>query len=490
MNRFKTYTFNAVTKTISALIGIFNPDKAMTYRSTRDYYLSYIAATQQGANKNWRPKLKSGDAELRKDLKFIIARARDLSRNNSVVSGAIAKICRNVIRNGLKIKSQIRNKNELNETLNKEIDDIFKTWSKLKICDYYGFDTFYTMQKNVLRLMYIDGDCFIRKIYDSSFIKLGLPPLRMQIIESDMIDLTVDGRLKNGNKAKRGIEFNNKDCVTAYYFYSIHPSEGFPKTVRVPANDIIHIYIKNRPSLSRGVSSLSSIIMDMYDLNEYRRYEMIGAKVAASFGVFVKSNIPEVIRGQNNSNNKKLPTYIDAGRIHMLPHGTEIQIASHNRPPSSYKPFVNNSLKFASTGVGMSYSSFSNDYTDSSYSSERSATLEERLTYSELQDIIDEKLNAPVWKWFIECLFLSNIINLPDFFNKKHIYSISYNCLKPGWNWVDPLKDSKAAEIELQNKTNTRREILSAKGIDYDEFLEIIKREQQDFEILEKSNEL
>jgi len=482
--KYKIY--NAWTKVISGCISFLNPVKAVQYRTNRNFYISYIAASQKGPYKNWRPKVQSGDDEYKKDYKLILARARDLARNNANISGAIDKICKNVIREGLRPQVQIRDKNnKLNDKLNQRIENVFKEWSRLKICDYDGHDTFYSLQKLVLRHLWIDGECFIRKMYDSSLIAYGIVPLRLQIIETEMLDQSVNGMLKNGNEAKKGIEFNKKGQVIAYHFYSSHPKVFYPnKTVRISASDIIHVFEKKRASMTRGLSSLVPIIMDMYDLGEYQLYERIGAKVAAAFGVFIKTNLPEVMNnplGLKNSEIGKLPDYIEPGRIQTLPVGTEIQIASHKRPGDTYKPYVSQCLKSASAGIGISYSSFSNDYTDSSYASERSATLEERLRYQELQNIISEKFNDPVWAWFMDSLYLSSLIVLPDYYNKRFLYPLFVNWLKPGWSWVDPLKDSRAAEIEIKNKINTRKNILSQKGLDYDEILEQIDKEDKDF---------
>lgn len=54
---------------------------------------------------SWRPLRHSADVELDGELSTLVARSRDLIRNNGIASGAIQTLVDNVIGNGLKLVS-------------------------------------------------------------------------------------------------------------------------------------------------------------------------------------------------------------------------------------------------------------------------------------------------------------------------------------------------------------------------------------------------
>lgn len=54
---------------------------------------------------SWRPLRHSADMELDGELSTLVARSRDLIRNNGIASGAIQTLVDNVVGNGLKLVS-------------------------------------------------------------------------------------------------------------------------------------------------------------------------------------------------------------------------------------------------------------------------------------------------------------------------------------------------------------------------------------------------
>lgn len=480
-------TYDTVTALVGGAIGFFSPRKACFYRYDREVLRSFVSGELTGPNQNWHPRSKSGDTDIKRGQKLITARARDMVKNNGYVAGAIEKICNNVVRRG--ITPQAKHKTpagQPNKTLNKTIEKQWGRWSRY--ADIAGHNSYYAIQRLVLRHVWIDGEVLIHRTWDTSL--RGIAPLRLEVIECDQLDTLVDGELANGNIGRRGIEVDpSTGRPVAYHVLDQHPGDylflgSLGRSRRLPAADIIHVFDKRRASQTRGVSWLAAILMEAYDLGEYKSIERIGAKLAAAFGIFVKSNTPDVQSGagigipasQLGPNGKPdattgtLPDYIDPGRIQRLPYGTDITVASHNRPGTQYEPFIRDSVRGMSTGTGMSYESFSNDYTAASYSSARSASLEERLSYQGQQFFLDEKLNDRVWAWFFEAAWLAGLLpEIRDYATDPAPYHEAVSWQDPGWTWVDPLKDSKAADTGLNNATTTRSKINAQCGDDWED---------------------
>lgn len=83
-------------------IGAIAPRTALAWAANRAALSAYIGAGGSDHNAFWRPTRKSADAILRTDAAGLVARARSLDRNFVNVSGALRKICDNVVHTGIK----------------------------------------------------------------------------------------------------------------------------------------------------------------------------------------------------------------------------------------------------------------------------------------------------------------------------------------------------------------------------------------------------
>ncbi len=490
----RTVAYDAVTAMVGGTINIVSPGRAARYRYGRESYRTYVAGQAEGANKNFRPRNKSADSEIKRAHKLVLARARDQAQNNSYISGAIGKICNNVVRNGIRPQFTIKKKdNSLDSAANKGLEKLWARWAKY--ADISGQDSFNAMQRLILRHLWIDGEILIHRVYDNSL--KGIVPLRLEVIECDHLDIRIDGVMLNGNIARRGIEYDKgTGAKAAFHILDQHPGDssyysGAGATRRIKAADMIHVFNKERASQTRGISWFVAILMESYDLSEYKATERIGARLAAAFGIFVKTNYPDMggtVGGMGARPGTTgdvpgwgdMPKYMESGRIQGLPQGTDITVASHNRPGTQYEPFVRESVRGQSTGTGMSYESYSNDYSSASYSSARSASLEERLGYGGQQFFLNEKVLDRVLAWFMDIAFVAGLTpGLPGYGFDPLIYQEAHSWQNPGWGWVDPLKDTNAANKGIVAVTNTRTKTTSQKGEDWEEILDEAIREEQ-----------
>jgi lambda family phage portal protein len=503
LKRFGQRIYDSWTNAVSGMVGLVSPGRALAYRSGRLRYRAYAAASKTGPNGYWRPKTKSGDAELRKGFQIIISRCRELAQNNPFIKGAIRKIVNNAVRNGIHPQMNLKDDNgKINKARNDAIEQEWKRWQHRETADVSGHDSIAGIQQIALRHVWIDGEFLLMRAYDRK-AKKGDLPLRIRLLESDHLDSSQDGIASNGNIVKRGIEMDPATGRPLFYHITKdHPGDYYYRsrydTLRIPATDIIHIYERERASMTRGVSWMVAIAMEAYDFADYQSYERIGAKLAAAFGVFVKSQFPEVFGGNGTalggpavnhkdgygSDVKELPDFIEPGRIQMLPYGTDITIASHKRPGDSYEPYVRTSLRGQSVGTGLSYEAYSNDYSEASYSSARSATLEERLSYKGMQFFLNEQLNGPLMAWFLEALYIKN--KLPKYKGNEFLYNSAVTWQEPGWGWVDPMKDANAAEKEINLHLNNRHNLSAQRGIDWDTNMDQIERELDRIYVVEK----
>jgi lambda family phage portal protein len=488
--------FNAVTALGAGVLSPFSPRRAFLYRRQRGAYRTYVAGQTDGANQNFRPRPRSADADIKRGLKTIIGRCRDQAQNNPSIHGAIRRITNNAVRSGIRPQFQFRNAaGSLDSSGNRSWELLFARWARY--ADITAKKSLWKMQRLILSQMWADGEVLIHRVWDDSIP--GIPPLRLELLERDHLNLLIDGVQANGNLARQGKEYDRRGQCVAYHLFPHHPGDYQAGTAtlrsdRIPASEIIDVYDQERISQTMGVSWLAAIVMEAYDLEDYRAYERIGAKLAAAFGIFVKSNYPDIghpgiglqqVPGQPTAAEwptdwANMPDYIEPGRIQSIPFGTDVVIASHNRPGTQYEPYVKESRRTQSTGLGMSYEAFGNDYTDASYSSTRSGSLEERLSYQGMQFFLDEEVNQKIAAWFIEAAWLSglNPTALANFSRNPYPHLEAVQSQNPGWTWVDPLKDGQASQLKISEAMSTRRREASAQGVDWDETLVELMEEE------------
>lgn len=459
---------DAITKTIS----LFSPKTARNYYAGHLQLSSlYKAGSLQGPNGRFGLGVpQNKNLAIAQEAKLIRQRARLLVNDAPNINGAVRKIVNNVVYNGIILQV----KNAKSERKEKLIEKTWKEWAKSQ--------NLWLLQRQVLRHLIIDGGCLVHFYIER---ENKACPLGIELINIDRLDETKNGRLENGNFAFKGIEFDSNKNVIAYhikeddeYAYYMGIRTQFAESKRISKENIFLCYLQEDIGQLLPVSWLHAVIMTMQSFNEYQLSEQIAAQLAASFGIFLKQNTEytgtgldgtSLMGGAVNGKPLNINDFISSGRIDVLPAGTEIQVAQNTRPSSNYSNYSKQCQKNASTGIGMSYESFSNDFSEASYSSVRQAILEERRNYQVIQEMIVQFFLQPVWEKFEEIAKTFSV--LPN-------EEISICWQRPGWQWVDPVKDSQAQKTLNEMKIKSGHMIAAEMGIDYDEVQAQIEKEQ------------
>lgn len=475
--------YNGITNIVGGSIGVLFPKASARYRFQRKVLhgvnvKGYLSADYAGSNKGWRPTNKTGDGELRGAFEKILGRARWLADNDPYVDGMVQTSVNNIVRDGIKPQAKVRAPDgQLNKPLNDKIELAFADWA-----DETGW---YEKQQLLYRQKLVDGEAIALPVYKPDLLKKGLCPLYIQVLEAEYIDSFIDGKTVDGLKFRRGIGYDEFNIPKVYYLFEGHPKEmmtfkNFRSTPR-DAEYVFHIFDQRRSSQHRGVCGYNSLIMRMFNLHEYDDYEMEGCKLENAFGVF-RERDENYVGGEDSTvtttdSTGKVSEYIEPGRIENLEVGEHIVTASHNRPGNNYDMFINKNLMAAGRGVNMSYETFSGDYKGATYSSARTALIEERRSYKVKQGGLNTQLNAPVWKKFLDFSVLAGTLDLPNYFENRIDYQ-RRTWIAPRWEWVDPVKDAKAAEIKLKMAVTSRTRVCSDTGEDFDENAETLAAEE------------
>lgn len=448
---------------------------------------SYQAAMIDRLVSDWMASTTSADAEIRGGLLTVRNRSRDLARNNDYYRNILKLFQVNVIGEGMPFQAQIRMQRGglLDSEMNSKIESEFNKWAKAESCDVSGKLSFYEMQGLAIRAPAQDGDVFFRKI-KQSFGKSKIPAA-LEIIEADLCDEQHNEDLGGGRVIRMGIEYNEWMRPVAYHFTTKHPGDnghGFSsnsRKIRVPADEVIHVFKTERPRQGRGMPWLTSGMMKMHHMNGYMDAEVIGARASSSLMGFIES--PEgQIEGDSIDGGQRV-TEFEPGVFKQLNPGEKMNVPQLNKPGNQFAPFMQVMLRGIAAGAGISYESVSRDYSTVTYSSARQALLEDRDYWKVLQSWSIEQFSQKVIEFWLDQAVLSGVLNLPKYFQDSDKYYSAIKWMPRGWNWVDPGKETAANLSSVRSGFMTASQVVAQMGGDYEE---LVAQRAREIEIAKK----
>jgi len=229
----------------------------ISFRKKEKMSRNYSGAKNSNSTADWLTTGLVADELLRWQLPKLRERSRDLQMNNDYMKNFLRKLKVNVIgANGIQMQSKARLKNgTIDKRSNELVEQAWKRWTKRRNASTCGTLSLKDIANAAIESVARDGEVLIRKIkgYDNQF------NFALQIIEADHLDTLHNENLQNGNTIRLGIEKNAWGKPIAYWLWSKHPGEASTtinqtqKRIRIPAEEIIHMYLKERPTQSRGV---------------------------------------------------------------------------------------------------------------------------------------------------------------------------------------------------------------------------------------------
>ena len=424
---------------------------------------------------------RSADSELRFALKTLRNRSRDLSINNEYVRRYFELLKVNIIgEKGIQFQSKaIDSVGNLDQTGNQSVEAAFKLWGKYGSCSVDGKLSWIDAQKLAVELMAKDGEAFIIKHRSAEF----KDSFAIEFIEADQVDDQLNKKLDNGNEIRMGIELNKFKRPVAYHLLQYHPGDfdyvnntKAPKYQRIPAEQVVHLYKQLRPGQTRGEPWLAPAIAAIKQLGAFREAAVVNARIGASKMGFFTSPGGDGFVADDYENQTPLIT-AEPGSFHNLPSGVGFSAFEPQFPSQDFDGFHKSILKGVASGLGVSYTSLSNDLEATSYSSIRQGALEERDFYKNTTQFVIEHFIRPVFDSWLEAAMEVGSFSLP--LKQYARFSAAAEFRGRGFSWVDPQKEMTAAILGLQSGILPLNAVAAQYGMDTEELLSQIARDRE-----------
>lgn len=436
------------------------PNWGLNRLKSRAAIRNYEAAGTGRRTSGWSRSSTDANAANATSIPVLRELSRDLRRNNGWAKRAIQVISAKTV-GGWGIAATATSKNE---NLNAQAMDLWRAWAETKRCDFDGRLTFAGIQRLVMDTIVESGEALIIK--ESASGDDGLPvPIRIRVVEPDFLDTTRQSETKDGHTISQGIEFDGRGRRVAYYLYRQHPGAvglaGFARlglqSIRVPAEDVIHIYQVDRPGQMRGVPWLCAAISKLNDFDDYDDARLMQAKVAACFGAFVTDVDPASgALGEQDEDDANLET-LEPGHIAYLPPGKEVSFAS---PPSvsDHGSFSQTQLRrIAASMGGITYEEMTGDYSQVNFSSARMAQIAHQpVIHGWRWEMLIPQLCDGVWLWVME--LAKSTKGWPE------VPGAKWN--PPPMPMINPEKEGLAYQRLMRNGVQTLPDVIRERGED------------------------
>lgn len=442
---------------------------------------SYKGAVYDRLSADWITSGASADSEIITALKPLRNRSRDLCRNNDYAKGAVRTIVNNVIGKGVTLQSQVKRQraSDYDDRINTMIEEAWLDWGKAKYCHTAGKLGFTDIERLIVRSLVESGEVLVR-IVRKSFG--GSPvPISLEVIESDQLCDDHSLGYSGLNLIRLGVEVNEWQRPQAYWLYQNHPGDyqfghsyAGGRLIRVPADEIIHLFLCDRPGQTRGIPWFHAALMRLRHVGGYEEAELVAARAQANVMGFIQTPDGDLIaQGVDNNQRQK---YLSPGAIEVLAPGETFEGFAPTRPNTGFDPFIRMMLRGVAASLGLSYESLSRDFTNTSYSSARTSVQEERDNYQIIQDWVISNFHQKVFEVWLEAAVMSGSLPLPKYEVMPSFYH-KQKWTPRGWQWVDPQNEVAANKEAIKAGFTSLSQVVARTGGSVEDVLMARKRE-------------
>lgn len=457
---------------LDRVIGFFSPRSALD-RARARAALDIVEAVRGydgariGRRGNGRSPSTSANAEIGPAQVRLRNRVRDLVRNNAHAARIVDVLAGHMVGTGIVPVSRTGDAG-----LDKRVNDLWARWSD--VCDADGQLDFYGLQALAVRGMVEAGEALAR--FRPRRLDDGLPvPLQLQVLEADHLDSTKHG-LMGAGRAILGIGFDALGKRNAYWLFREHPGDTVAtsfESVAVPADEVMHLYRKQRAGQVRGVTAFAPVVSMARDIADYHEAAIVKARIEACFAGFITSDDSSAgsvpVGPETKGETGQRVQSLEPGALMRLMPGEEITFAAPTSS-SSFEPFMVHSLQAMAVGAGCTYDQVTGDLRQANYSSLRAGKVEFRRLVEQAQyHAVIPMWCAPARRRFIEAAILAG--ELPR-------RAGGYPCewMPPANEPIDPLKDLTADILAVRSGRMTIPQFIAGWGNDPEAQLEEIAR--------------
>lgn len=357
-----------------------------------------------------------------------------------------------------------------------DLAEIWENWTDE--ADSRGQTDFYGLQALAFKGMFDGGDSFTR-MRSRLLSDTAIVPLQLQVLEAEHVPSTKNMMAANGNPIIGGVERNFLDRPVGYWMYKNHPTDyayGFSGTdlmeVRVPAEDVCHMFNPLRPGQVRGEPWLSRAVVPIRQIGDYKDAERMRKTVTTLVGGYIRVPLDDdgkvpagvPVDGEEGT----MVQALEPGTFVKLPPGYDVEYSNPPDISGNYEAYMRNQEAEIAVAGGAIYELLTGDWRGLSDRQYRAAMLEVNRLIENLQHhIVVFQFCRPIWKRFLTEAILSGAWKVPEGVNIESLYRIEWT--PPARGHTHPVQEITAYVQAILAGIMTRKQAAAELGYDVSE---------------------
>jgi capsid protein len=395
----------------------------------------------------------------------VLRRVRYFEKNSNVLNKVLNVLDVNVVGAGI-TPSPATAKLDWN----KDSLDYFCEWASH--ANIAGQTTLWEDQSITFRGQNCDGDHFV-ELTETTAGRPAIALIEGHRIGSAQVD-TRDFEMR-GYKVIDGVVIDSRGTPILYLVANEFDSSGFRA---VPASRMVPFFRKKRAGQYRGISRFFSAILDLHDLDDLQKFEMLAAKIASSRAEYIETaqggvsasdsvigrSLQQAPKSGDSAARESFYAKILGGESKVLYPGDKVVQAKSDRPSAAISGFWDKLENKIVQGGGISYAALVDYRTNWGGAALRAAVVSDNRVFE--LDTIHQSIGwQRVWEYVIEWGMRHGEVPFNPDYKKVRWHP-------PRRTTVDIGHESKAVLAELQAGLRTYEEIYAEIGEDWREKLE------------------
>ena len=462
---------------------------------------------------SWTPALRSADAELLPDLNTLQARVHDIARNYALVSGGMQVQLDNIIGAGLKLVARpdyriLGLDADWAEEWTRNAEAKFRMWGEDPdcYCDASRRQTFSGLIGTGYRSFMTTGEI----LASVEWLQRRRDRFATAIQLIDPARLSNPNLLPDTQRLRAGVQLDTFGAPVGYNIRTALQSDVrfgadaytwkfVPRETKWGRQQIIHIFDVERPGQTRGKASITAGLVKSKMLERFQDVNLEAAIVNSMYAAVIESefnytqvaeamgsddpaSIATNVLGAQSVFHENAPVRMNGVRIPVLYPGEKLNFMPSNHPGPNYGEFEKSTLRHLAANLGISYEQLARDYSQTNYSGARAAMIEAWKFFTSRRKQIAGRLASAIYALWLEEAIDRGEVEIPpgapDFYAAKPAWA-RCDWIGPGRGHIDPLKEAKADQLEMDMGTLTLEQACAERGYDWEEVLEQKAREQK-----------
>lgn len=429
-----------------------------------------------------------GSPSLQQDLRHLETvrnQSRTLALNSPVIRRYLEIMKSTVVgAHGISLQVQAANPDGSQDYFNSVITDHFETFSQ----DVTVTGGISRAQLESMAIEYLcrDGE-FVALIHRGT----GQYNIQLQPVDPDhIVNDYNDYFYETGNRVVGGVEIDQYGKPVAYWLYKHNPSDALigssQERIRYTADQVIHIFDRERVSQTRGYPWIAPVIEEVHQLSKYREAVLVQARINASKARYFSQtadNADPFGDVDDVDDEGHVTLSFAPNTVELLPKGWSVINSDFNSSnQDSLDSFQKSLLRLIAAGLGVSYHHLASDYESVNFSASKAAGMVDEVFIKSVQKLISEQLTRRIYnEWLKVNLATNNLgLNIPldklDKFKKIRL-------TPPAFKSVDAIKDIQNDEKEYQLGITSLSELAERRGKSLED---VLRQRQADDQLLSK----